>query len=106
MIESGFSRNMSAADVAASGYVDADGRPIIDPENNKKTLEQGAATSVWCAASPLLADLGGLYCENCNVASAVPADCADLLGVRPWAIDPELAERLWALSIELTGVSI
>jgi hypothetical protein len=53
-----------------------------------------------------LADLGGLYCENCNVARAVPADCTDLLGVRPWAIDPELAERLWALSVELTGVSI
>jgi hypothetical protein len=25
-------------------------------------------------------------------------------GVLPWAIDPELAERLWTLSEQMTGV--
>jgi hypothetical protein len=90
----------------ASGYRDAEGKPIIDPENNKKTLEQGAATTVWCATSPLLDGLGGVYCEDCNIARAVPADSTDLLGVRPWATDPALAERLWETSVELTGVSI
>ena len=106
MIESGFTRNMSAADKAASGYLDAQGNPIIDPENNKKTLEQGAATSVWCATSPLLEGLGGVYCENCNIARAVAANSTELLGVRPWAIAPDLAERLWVLSAELTKVSL
>jgi NAD(P)-dependent dehydrogenase (short-subunit alcohol dehydrogenase family) len=71
-----------------------------------KTPEQGAATTVWCAVSPQLASLGGVYCENCNVAEAVPADSQALQGVRPWATDPALAERLWALSEKITGVGI
>jgi hypothetical protein len=33
-----------------------------------KTIEQGAATTVWCATSPQLAGLGGVYCENCDIA--------------------------------------
>jgi len=70
-----------------------------------KTLEQGAATSLWCATSKLLDDRGGVYCENCNIAPAVPADSEALLGVRPWAIDADLAERLWRLSEEMTGTS-
>lgn len=69
-----------------------------------KTTEQGAATSVWCAASPQLDGKGGVYCEDVDIAEAVPADSAKGTGVRPWAIDPELAKRLWTLSEELTGV--
>jgi NAD(P)-dependent dehydrogenase (short-subunit alcohol dehydrogenase family) len=106
IIESGFSRGMSDADKAASGYLDADGKPIIDPENNKKTPEQGAATSAWCATSPLLATLGGVYCEDCDVAPVTTSRSMEVKGVRPWAIAPDLAERLWALSVRLTGVSI
>ncbi|MEJ2061534.1 MAG: SDR family NAD(P)-dependent oxidoreductase [Gammaproteobacteria bacterium] len=106
IVESGFTRNMPIEASIASGYRDADGKPVIDPENNKKTLEQGAATTVWCATSPLLDGLGGVYCEDCNIARAVPADSTDLLGVRPWATDPALAELLWETSVELTGVSI
>jgi len=106
MIESDFMRNMSHADRMASGHLDVDGRPIVDPENNKKTLAQGAATQVWCAVSPLLADRGGVYCENCNIAEAVPADSQELLGVRPWAIDPEQAYRLWTLSAQMSGATI
>lgn len=106
IVESGFTRDMPIEATIASGYRDADGKPIIDPEDNKKTPQQGAATQVWCATSPLLDGKGGLYCENCEVAEAVPADSTALLGVRPWAIDPVLAERLWQVSAEMTGVSI
>jgi NAD(P)-dependent dehydrogenase (short-subunit alcohol dehydrogenase family) len=60
-----------------------------------KTVEQGAATTIWCATSPQLADRGGVYCENCDVA-AVKTEGDD--GVRPYAIDPETAQRLWAWS--------
>jgi hypothetical protein len=70
-----------------------------------KTPEQGAATSVWCATSRQLEGLGGVYCENCDIAIAVPADSTEQLGVRPWATDPELADRLWRLSERLTGVT-
>jgi len=60
-----------------------------------KTIEQGAATTLWCATSPQLAGLGGVYCENCDVA-LVKTDGDD--GVRPYAIDPAIAQRLWAWS--------
>ncbi|WP_108125570.1 SDR family NAD(P)-dependent oxidoreductase [Saccharospirillum mangrovi] len=106
IVESGFTRDMPVEASIASGYRDADGKPIIDPENNKKTLEQGAATTVWCATSPLLNGLGGVYCEDCNIARAVPEDATELLGVRPWASREDLAERLWQISEKLTGVSI
>ena len=63
-----------------------------------KTVEQGAATSIWCATSAALAGMGGVYCEDADVAVAVPADYPEPRGVRPWAIDPDAAERLWQLS--------
>jgi hypothetical protein len=48
--------------------------------------------------------MGGVYCEDCDVAQAVPADAQTWSGVRPWAIDPDTADRLWALSERMTGV--
>ena len=57
-----------------------------------KTIAQGAATTIFCATSPLLADRGGVYCENCDIA---PVTTEADTGVRPYAIDPELAKRLW-----------
>ncbi len=60
-----------------------------------KTVEQGAATTIWCATSPQLAGLGGVYCENCDIAP-VKTDGDD--GVRPYAVDPEIAQQLWTWS--------
>jgi NAD(P)-dependent dehydrogenase (short-subunit alcohol dehydrogenase family) len=71
-----------------------------------KTTEQGAATSVWCATSPQLDGLGGVYCEDADLAIPVAADATQLGGVRPWAMDPEAAERLWGLSEGWTGVGL
>jgi NAD(P)-dependent dehydrogenase (short-subunit alcohol dehydrogenase family) len=105
IVSTNLARHLSAEQLSASGYVDEQGRPVIDPWNNKKTIEQGASTTVWCATSPDLDGRGGVYCENCDISQAVPADSKELLGVRPWATDPALAERLWGLSERLTGVS-
>jgi NAD(P)-dependent dehydrogenase (short-subunit alcohol dehydrogenase family) len=69
-----------------------------------KTNEEGAATMLWCSTSDSLIGMGGVYCEDCDIAEAVPADSLKPYGVRPWAIDPEYARRLWQLSEELTGV--
>jgi NAD(P)-dependent dehydrogenase (short-subunit alcohol dehydrogenase family) len=87
----------------AFGIIDAEGKPIIDPENGKKTPEQGAATIVWCAVSPQLEGIGGVYCENCDVAAPATEGRG---GVRPWAIDPDAARRLWTLSEKLTGKTL
>ena len=58
---------------------------------------------MWCATSPLLAGGGGVYCEDCNIAEARPAADQSFTGVRPWAIDPKAAKRLWSLSEKLLG---
>lgn len=96
-------RHMSTQEVRAYGMLDENGRAVIDPVRNMKTVEQGAATSVWCATSRQLNGLGGVYCESCDIAVQVPGDSTELRGVRPWAIDREFADRLWHLSEELTG---
>ncbi len=69
-----------------------------------KTIEQGAATTVWCAISAQLNGKGGVYCEDCDIAPMVPADSKLLSGVRPWAVDKAAAESLWILSEKLTSV--
>jgi NAD(P)-dependent dehydrogenase (short-subunit alcohol dehydrogenase family) len=69
-----------------------------------KTIEEGAATTVWCAVSPQLNGKGGVYCEDCDIAAMVPADSKLNSGVRPWAVDKAAAEALWILSERLISV--
>ena len=71
-----------------------------------KTVAGGASTSVWAATSDLLNAGGGVYCEDCNIAQAVPANDQSFAGVRPWAIDLDAAKRLWALSEKLLGETL
>jgi len=98
-IMTGLQKDMSQEEMKAFGWFDDEGRL----NDRFKTVAGGASTSTWCATSPLLAAGGGVYCEDCNIAAAVPADDASFAGVRPWAIDPEAAERLWSLSERLLG---
>ncbi|MFK4271452.1 SDR family NAD(P)-dependent oxidoreductase [Streptomyces milbemycinicus] len=69
-----------------------------------KTVEQGAATSIVAAVFPALAHSGGHYLDDAQEAYTVPND-ADLAqhphGVKEWALDPAIAERLWAVSTDL-----
>ncbi|NBD23103.1 oxidoreductase [Paenibacillus glycinis] len=100
-------RHLSQADMDALNILDETGMPIIDPDHNKKTPQQGAATSVWCATSPLLAGRGGVYCADCEIARALPRDAStEMHGVRPRATDPVAAGRLWQISEQLTGVKL
>ncbi|OBZ07663.1 oxidoreductase [Bacillus sp. FJAT-27264] len=100
------SRHLSDDEMRAMGALDEQGqRTAFDQSREFKTAEQGAATSVWCATSKQLNSLGGVYCEDADIAQAVPADAPYGQGVLPWAMDPETAERLWQLSEELTGVT-
>jgi NAD(P)-dependent dehydrogenase (short-subunit alcohol dehydrogenase family) len=93
-------RDMSAAEIKAMGWIDEKtGKPI----DRFKTVAGGAATATWCATSPLLRGGGGVYCEDCNIAQALPASDPTFTGVRPWAIDPGAARRLWTLSETLLG---
>lgn len=77
-----------------------------------KTIPQGAATTVWCATSPQLAEFGGVYCENADIAELDNGniehnygDPASLRGVKPYSVDAAFASKLWTLTEQLTGVS-
>jgi NAD(P)-dependent dehydrogenase (short-subunit alcohol dehydrogenase family) len=93
----------------ATGLVDESGRPVIDPPSGKKTPQQGAATIVFAAASPLLAGIGGVYLKDNDISplddAADPnAQGADLIrsqNVVPHSIDPDSARRLWEMSEQL-----
>jgi hypothetical protein len=94
------------------GLVDDAGAPIIDPDRDMKTPQQGASTTVWAATSPLLAGVGGVYLQNNDIAPL--EDITDPIsiefgsgpiemsvGVTRYAVDPEAAQRLWDLSEKL-----
>jgi NAD(P)-dependent dehydrogenase (short-subunit alcohol dehydrogenase family) len=109
-IVTGLARYVSRDLLRAAGVVDDDGDPIIDPARNLKTTEQGAATSVWCATSTQLDGMGGVYCQNSDIAPLVSDSLAAnqfgsmALGVMPHAVDPDAADRLWSLSEQLLGL--
>ena len=67
-------------------------------DNMWKTPEQGAATSVLLATSPLLAGIGGRYFEDCN--EAVVGQLSARNGVAEYALDPDAAARLWQVSLD------
>lgn len=70
-----------------------------------KTVEAGAATSVFAATAPELEGRGGVYLEDCHIAAV--NDATDALdGVKSYAVDPALAEKLWSLSEAAVGQRI
>jgi NAD(P)-dependent dehydrogenase (short-subunit alcohol dehydrogenase family) len=97
-------RHLKAEDMEDLLSYGSDGKPLM-PEF--KSPEAGAATAIWAATSPMLAGLGGLYLEDCDVAPVASAEervTGQALGVFPHATNPAEAERLWAWSAEQTGV--
>lgn len=96
-------RHLPREEMIAMGWMDDDGRV----NELFKTPEQGAATSVWAATSPQLDGMGGVYCEDCDIAAPTDPDSpfARFLGVDAHAVDPSEAAELWELSAELTGVN-
>jgi NAD(P)-dependent dehydrogenase (short-subunit alcohol dehydrogenase family) len=72
------------------------------PEPYRKTPEQGAATSVLLAVSPILAGISGRYFDNCKEVETVAMRGSDLpAGVAPYALDPDNADRLWDMALKM-----
>lgn len=76
-----------------------------------KTIPQGAATTIWCATSPLLNHKGGVYCEDADIAALDLGQIghryeepSTLRGVQPYSLDKTNARKLWQLSEEMTGI--
>jgi hypothetical protein len=64
-----------------------------------KSPEQGAATSVLVATWPGLTGVGGRYFEDCNEAELNQP--GSNRGVAAYALDPQTAQRLWQVSLEM-----
>ena len=60
-----------------------------------KSVAEGAATSVYLASSPEVAGVSGRYFSDCRAVKSAPQSYARAA-----------AERLWAVSEELTGVRL
>jgi NAD(P)-dependent dehydrogenase (short-subunit alcohol dehydrogenase family) len=75
-----------------------------EPPFEWKTTPQGAATSVWAAFIPPAEDVGGRYCENCQVSDVTEGLISPVSpGFRSYALDPERAKALWTKSEEMVG---
>jgi NAD(P)-dependent dehydrogenase (short-subunit alcohol dehydrogenase family) len=91
-------RNLTQDDFAGMA---ASGR--TSPSIPTKTIEEGAATTIWAATSPELDGRSGLYLEDCRVSTEVAASADKPSGHRADAVDPSEAERLWSWSEEHVG---
>jgi len=93
----GLQRFLTPQELKAQGWLDEEG----NVPSRWRSAAQCAATSVWAATAPELAQTGGRYLENCNEAGPWTPD-APMQGVKPYALSPENADRLWRLSERLT----
>jgi NAD(P)-dependent dehydrogenase (short-subunit alcohol dehydrogenase family) len=93
-------RHLAREEMVGLGWIDDEGN-LARPDLFKSP-EAGASTSVWAATSPQLEGQGGVFCDDCEIAELSTDDAP---GVRPYAVDPASAERLWTMSAELTGVN-
>ena len=94
-------RHLPLAEEIALGWRGEDGEPNPAVLELFKSPSQGCSTTLFAATSPQLQDLGGVYCEDTDVAAMATADTPRWLGLAPHAADEDAAERLWALSERL-----
>lgn len=94
------------------GTHDANGNIYPEVEKKLKTLTQGAATTVWCATSPALNNIGGVYCEDADISVLDEGNIvhqfdepSTLTGVRPYSLDESAAQRLWVLSEQMLQIN-
>jgi len=71
---------------------------------SSKTVEQGAATTVWAGFVAPADAVGAKFCEDCHVAE-VQDEPGARSGVRSYALDPDNARALWTKSEEMVGES-
>jgi len=91
-------RHLNNAEMQERGWVDENGELTPQAAQVFKTPSQGCTTTLWAATSPLLNDIGGVYCEDCDVANPVDPEQPGFSGVCAWAADDDAALRLWELT--------
>ena len=92
-------RHLEKEEMIALGWLGEDGELSEMAAANFKSPTQGASTSLWCATSPMLEEVSGVYCENCDVAvRQEDGPMARYIGVADWAVDTDEAAKLWELT--------
>jgi len=97
-IMTGLQSSLSKEEMIAMGWMDDTGKL----NDMFKTIEQGAATSVYAAVSPDLNGKGGFYLEDC-AESTIPPETSPFAGWAVHAKDTEAATKLWELSEKATN---
>ena len=91
-------RHLQKEEMVALGWMDENGLPSEMAKNFFKTTSQGASTTLWCATSSSLNGIGGVFCEDCDIAkrkNEVDESLQRYFGVADWAVDTEEASKLW-----------
>ena len=94
-------RHLQKEEMVALGWMKEDGSPTELTKNFFKTTSQGASTTVWCATSSSLNEIGGVFCEDCDIAkrkNEVDESMQRYFGVADWAVDIDEASKLWELT--------
>jgi len=94
-------RHLQNEEMVTLGWMKEDGSLSDLAKNFFKTTSQGASTTLWCATSPSLNNIGGVFCEDCDIAkikSEVDESMQRYFGVADWAIDIDEASKLWELT--------
>ena len=89
-------RHLKNEEMVEFGWTTTDGSPSEIAKQLFKTPSEGSATSLWAATASTLDNMGGVYCEDCNVSKPRADDDEHYTGVRRWAVDSDDAERLWS----------
>ena len=94
-------RYLQKDEMVALGWMDENGSPSEMAKNFFKTTSQGASTTLWCATSSSLNGIGGVFCEDCDIAkrkNEVDESLQRYFGVADWAVDTEEASKLWDMT--------
>ncbi|NKB32874.1 MAG: SDR family NAD(P)-dependent oxidoreductase [Pseudomonadales bacterium] len=94
-------RHLDNEEMQALGWTDAEGNLSELAASLFKSTTQGCTTTLWAATSPALANTGGLYCEDCDVANLATEDSPPYVDVAPWAANEDSALRLWDLTEQM-----
>ena len=98
-IHTGLQKYMTKELKLARGWIDEDGQ--IKPNPSWKSIEAGAATTVWAAVASELEGVGGKYFDNCGYSPA-GLTLAEMFDTFKGHVDrifnEESAEKLWNVS--------
>lgn len=104
-IQTELTRFLDAGEVKGLEKPVAQSEANMPPAFEYKSIPQGAATSVWAGVVAKADEIGGRYCEDCQVTARITDGpmTASSGGVRGYALDPDRARALWALSEDMVG---